>query len=108
MGTTKTAQHSPELLTIAEQLRALSNPARLAIMDYLAKTPGCICGDLTQVVGLSQPTVSQHLKALKQANLIQGTIDGNSICYCINPKELKKVGAFLDQIQTSNNQTCCS
>lgn len=108
MGTTKTEQHSSALLTIADQLRALSNPARLAIMDYLAKTPGCICGDLTEVVGLSQPTVSQHLKALKQVNLIKGTIDGNSICYCINPEELNKVGEFLNQIQISNNQTCCS
>jgi DNA-binding transcriptional ArsR family regulator len=66
--------------------KAIGHPARIAILQYLAKTNTCICGDLVEELGLAQATISQHLKELKNAGLIQGTIEGTSVCYCINPK----------------------
>jgi predicted transcriptional regulator len=67
-------------------MKALAHPARIAIIQYLIKTNACVNGQLVEELGLAQPTISQHLKELKNAGLIQGTIEGTSVCYCINPK----------------------
>lgn len=86
MGITKTALFTKKQNEIASMAKALAHPARIAILQYLVKKNACVCGDLVDELGLAQATTSQHLKELKNAGLIQGTIEGVSVCYCINPK----------------------
>lgn len=85
MGLTKTEIFTEEQNRLAIMLKAVAHPARIAILEQIIKSNACICGDLVNELGLAQPTISQHLKELKNAGLIQGTIEGVSICYCINP-----------------------
>ncbi|MBA3828640.1 MAG: winged helix-turn-helix transcriptional regulator [Taibaiella sp.] len=86
MGASKTELFTKKQNELAAMAKALGHPARIAILQQLVKTNSCICGDLVDELGLAQPTISQHLKELKQAGLIQGTVEGVSVCYCINPK----------------------
>src|SRR3546814_16296012 len=86
MGLTKSEIFSAEQNRLAQLLKALAHPARIAILQHLIKINTCICGDLVEELGLAQATISQHLKELKNAGLIQGTIEGVSVCYCINPE----------------------
>jgi predicted transcriptional regulator len=86
MGITKTEIFTAEQNQLAQMLKALAHPARIAILQQIIKANACICGDLVDELGLAQATISQHLKELKNAGLIQGTIEGVSVCYCINPK----------------------
>ncbi len=86
MGATKTEIFTEEQNRLAVVLKALAHPARIAILQRMMAVNTCICGDLVGDLGLAQATISQHLKELKQAGLIQGTIEGTSICYCIEPK----------------------
>lgn len=85
MGLTKTEIFTEEQNRLAVLLKAMAHPARVAILQHIIKTNACICGDLVEELGLAQATISQHLKELKTAGLIQGTIEGVSVCYCINP-----------------------
>ena len=110
MGITKTALFTSEENELAIVLKALGHPARIAIMNYLTKMNECICGDLVNELPLAQPTISQHLKELKNAGLIQGTIEGTSICYCINPDGFEKVKSFFDVVTISiqtKHKSCC-
>ena len=91
MGATKTEHFTEEQNEIAMLAKALGHPARIAIIEYLANVDSCICGDIVKELPLAQPTVSQHLKELKNAGLIKGNIEGNSICYCIDENILKKL-----------------
>lgn len=84
MGLTKSDKFTKEQNDLAILAKALGHPARVAIIQYLAKSQSCVCGDIVQELPLSQSTVSQHLKELKNAGLIKGTIEGPSVCYCIN------------------------
>jgi predicted transcriptional regulator len=86
MGFTKTEMFTDEQNRLAVMLKAIAHPARIAILQHIISAHACICGDLVEETGLAQPTISQHLKELKNAGLIQGTIEGVSICYCIEPK----------------------
>jgi len=85
MGLTKTEIFTEEQNRLAVVLKAMAHPARIAILQQIIKANACICGDLVEELGLAQATISQHLKELKTAGLIQGTIEGVSVCYCINP-----------------------
>lgn len=85
MGLTKTEIFTGEQNSLAVMLKAMAHPARIAILQQIIKANACICGDLVEELGLAQATISQHLKELKTAGLIQGTIEGVSVCYCINP-----------------------
>jgi DNA-binding transcriptional ArsR family regulator len=110
MGTTKTKDYSAQELSIAKYAKALSHPARVAILNVLLKRQSCICGDIVDELPLSQSTVSQHLKELKAAGLIKGDIDGVSVCYCIDEKEWMKVKTQLDQLLdklTMPSSKCC-
>lgn len=98
MGTTKTKDYSIQELSSAKYAKALSHPARIAILNLLLKRQACVCGDIVDELPLSQSTVSQHLKALKDAGLIKGDIDGASICYCIDEKEWNKAKMQLNQL----------
>jgi len=86
MGLTKTELFTKSQNEIAAMAKAIAHPARIAILQHLVKINACICGDLVEELGLAQATISQHLKELKAVGLIQGNIEGTSVCYCINPK----------------------
>jgi ArsR family transcriptional regulator len=98
MGTTKTKDYSAQELSIAKYAKALSHPARVAILNLLLKKQACACGDIVNELPLSQSTVSQHLKELKAAGLIKGDIDGASVCYCIYEKEWVKAKIQMNQL----------
>jgi DNA-binding transcriptional ArsR family regulator len=109
MGATKTDLFSVQQNELANMAKAIAHPARIAILQHLVKTNACICSDLVDDLGLAQPTISQHLKELKNAGLIQGTVEGVSTCYCINPKvwnEYKQVlSTFFAAVSIKTN--CC-
>jgi len=84
MGLSKTEKFTEEQNRMAVLAKALGHPARIAIIEYLTRAQSCVCGDIVNELPLSQSTVSQHLKELKDAGLIKGTIEGPSVCYCIN------------------------
>ncbi|MBC7758820.1 MAG: winged helix-turn-helix transcriptional regulator, partial [Phormidesmis sp. FL-bin-119] len=89
MGLTKTEIFTAEQNQLSQLLKAMSHPARIAILQRILISNTCICGDLVEELGLAQATISQHLKELKNAGIIQGTIEGVSVCYCINPETWK-------------------
>jgi len=80
---------------LAELAKALAHPIRVQIVRILARTAGCICGDLVDALPLAQSTVSQHLKVLKDAGLVRGTIDGPRTCYCIDPDGLRRLRVLV-------------
>ena len=90
-------------------MKALAHPARIAIIQHLVKSQACICGDLVDELGLAQATISQHLNELKKVGLIQGTVEGTSICYCIDPKVWKQYKASFDIffVPYVNKDGCC-
>ncbi|HRP88938.1 MAG TPA: metalloregulator ArsR/SmtB family transcription factor [Edaphocola sp.] len=108
MGATKTEHFTDQQNQIATIAKALGHPARIAIIEHLLKVNACICGDIVNELPLAQPTVSQHLKELKNAGLIKGSIEGNAICYCIdeNTFEILK-NNFSKIIATVTKQNCC-
>ncbi len=105
MGTTKKELFTVEQNRLAELAKAIAHPARVAILQYLAMTNKCVCGDIVEELPLSQSTVSQHLKELKKADLIQGNIEGTSICYCINPKVIEETQIILGKFFAK--VSCC-
>ena len=110
MGATKTDHFTDKQNTIATLAKALGHPARVAIIDYLLKVNSCICGDIVNELPLAQPTVSQHLKELKNAGLIKGDIEGNTICYCIDEKVFDKLRNYFTIIHTKLEKkkgNCC-
>jgi ArsR family transcriptional regulator, arsenate/arsenite/antimonite-responsive transcriptional repressor len=92
-------------VSVARMCKALSHPARIAIMRILAERNSCVCGELVTTLPLAQATISQHLKELKEAGLIRGDVDGPRVCYCIDPKGWKKAQKFF--IELSTMETCC-
>jgi len=110
MGVSKIDKFSESQNQLASLAKVLGHPARIAILQELFKRDSCICGDLVSEIGLAQATISQHLRELKNAGLIKGTIDGTSVCYCINLetwKTLKGVlSDFLDQDITCSSECC--
>lgn len=109
MGITKTEHFTDHQNEIATLAKALGHPARIAIIEYLVRVDTCICGDIVNELPLSQSTVSQHLKELKNAGLIKGNIEGKAICYCIDENVLGKIKDFLKNITTELNKinNCC-
>lgn len=108
MGATKTDLFTKKQNDIAAMAKAIAHPARIAILQELIKTNACICGDLVNELGLAQATISQHLKELKKAGLIQGNIEGTSICYCINPKVWQVYRQiFATFFKDINPGSCC-
>jgi ArsR family transcriptional regulator len=107
MGATKTDQFSKRENDMAQLFKALAHPARIAIVEYLLSVDTCICGDIVDHLPLAQPTVSQHLKELKQADVIQGSVEGTAICYCINEKTMQKIQKYFGKIESKIVQKCC-
>ena len=108
MGLTKAEEFSKTQNELALFTKALGHPARIGILQFLVKSKACVCGDIVDELPLSQSTVSQHLKELKNAGLIKGDVDGPSVCYCIDEKNWNKakklIGTFLD---TYEGTSCC-
>lgn len=108
MGTAKTEEFSVKDNKIAGYAKALAHPARIAILRILLKKQACICGDIVEELPLSQSTVSQHLKELKEVGLIRGDIEGKSVCYCIDEKEWENAKTYLNSfLSASINKTKC-
>lgn len=98
MGVTRTELFSKQQNELAQVAKVLAHPARIAIVQHLARINACINSDLVQELGLAQATISQHLRELKQAGLIQGTIEGVSVSYCINPLRWNEVKLLLNNL----------
>ncbi|MDN6279513.1 MAG: metalloregulator ArsR/SmtB family transcription factor [Psychroflexus sp.] len=111
MGITKTALFTAQQNEFAQIAKVLGHPARLAIIEYLLETKTCICGDLVDELGLAQATISQHLRELKKTGIIQGTIEGTSVCYCIEPKKWEETKnlfmTLFNKYPSTADQDCC-
>ncbi|MES2554593.1 MAG: metalloregulator ArsR/SmtB family transcription factor [Bacteroidota bacterium] len=110
MGTTKTDLFTHEQNEISSLLKAIAHPARIAILEYLIKVDTCICGDIVNELPLAQPTVSQHLKELKNAGLIKGSIEGNAICYCVDKATVARIEAYFSGVSSKldcKTDQCC-
>lgn len=108
MGVTKTREFTKSQNELAILAKAIGHPARIAILQFLIQSKSCVCGAIVDELPLSQSTVSQHLKELKNAGLIKGDIDGPSVCYCIDERAWnrarKLIGEMFDSYQ---GQDCC-
>ncbi|MBB4079398.1 DNA-binding transcriptional ArsR family regulator [Lewinella aquimaris] len=96
MGVTKTEAYTAPQLELAGLCKVLGHPARIAILEKLLATDCCICRDLTDEIDLAQPTVSRHLKELKDAGLIAGSTDGNTVKYCIDRERWLEISGLID------------
>ncbi len=106
MGLTKTDLFTENQNEIAMLAKAIAHPARVAIIEYLLKVNACICNDIVNELPLAQPTISQHLKELKNAGIIKGNIEGNAICYCINEPVFSKIQGLFQPMQLIQNKCC--
>ncbi|MFC3199965.1 ArsR/SmtB family transcription factor [Parapedobacter deserti] len=109
MGITKTEIFSKKQNELATTFKALAHPARIAILQHIIKQQACICNDLVLELGLAQPTISQHLRELKNIGIIKGTIEGTSVCYCIDEANWRSIKAELDAFlsQDVSVDRCC-
>ncbi|MGV8947303.1 MAG: ArsR/SmtB family transcription factor [Lutibacter sp.] len=102
--------YSDKQKEVALFAKAFGHPARVAILQQLFEIDACYCGDLSEEIGLAQPTISQHLKELKTLDLIEGTIEGTKVCYCIDSENWAKMKEvmlqFLNQ-DIANKEDCC-
>ncbi len=111
MSVTADASFSDTDRRLADTLKALAHPARLAIVRLLAERDECVCGEIVDDLPLAQSTVSQHLKALKEAGLVQGTVEGRRTCYCLDPGAVAALrddlDAFFDDVDPSSLSPSC-
>lgn len=110
MGTTKSAVFTTRQNELAALAKAIGHPARIAIIEYLLEINACVCGDIVDILPLAQATVSQHLKELKNAGLIKGSVEGTSVCYCLDEAGFEKIRAFFGHIASvleQKNDNCC-
>lgn len=109
MGLTKSEKFTETQNELANIARVLGHPARIAILQHLFAAKNCVCGDLVDIIGLAQPTISQHLKELKNIGLIKGEIEGTSVCYCIDQKKWNQTSNLLIQFlnfKASTSEAC--
>ncbi len=109
MGITKSNLFTNEQNELALLSKALGHPARIAILEFLLQSRACINSDLVEELGLAQATVSQHLRELKQLGIIQGTIEGSSMNYCINSVKWKEMSKTFNALfnKHSKQKICC-
>lgn len=106
MGRTKSNLFTPQQNKLASFAKALGHPARIAILEHLIRKGTCVCGDIVDELPLSQATISQHLKAMKEAGIVQGEVDGVYRCYCVDEATCKLFGNTLNDLFKKLN-TCC-
>jgi DNA-binding transcriptional ArsR family regulator len=107
MGLSKADEFTVRDNRVARYAKALAHPARVAILQLLLKKDACICGDIVEGLPLSQSTVSQHLKELKEAGLIKGEIEGAKVCYCIDDAEWEAARKYLAGFFAASPRRCC-
>jgi len=107
MGVTKTQIFNLEQNELAVIFKVLSNPARIAILQYISQQDSCICNDIVDEIGLAQPTISQHLKELKSIDLIKGEVEGKKVCYCINLQKWTEIQTLLNIFFNTTKNNCC-
>lgn len=110
MGASKTEYFTAKQNAIAAIAKALGHPARVAIVEYLLSVDSCICGDIVNELPLAQPTVSQHLKELKNAGIIKGEIEGNAICYCVDETVIEQLQGYFASVAAilhKKKSSCC-
>ncbi len=107
MGASKIDIYTPEINDIASLAKVFSHPARIAILEFISKQEGCICNDIVDEIGLSQPTISQHLQVINSAGLLKGSFKGKSICYCLNVKRFQEFQNLFNQFFNRTASNCC-
>lgn len=110
MGVSKKEIFTDRVNRLATLAKALGHPARIAIIEVLIQENSCICRDLVSEIGLSQPTISQHLKELKDVGLIKGTVDGPKMCYCLDISTIHEIRDAFSKLTTSALKSisdCC-
>lgn len=109
MGVTKSDIFTEEQNKLSALFKVLGHPARVAILQYIIGQNACICNDLVEELGLAQATISQHLKELKSIGIIKGTIEGKSVCYCIDEKVWDNIRLEFNNFFNQNvkQNTCC-
>lgn len=109
MGITKTDFFNEKQNKTALLLKAMGHPARVAIIEYLLTVESCVCGDIVNELPLAQPTISQHLKELKSVGIIKGSVEGTSVCYCLNSDVINELENYFKIInkKTENKGACC-
>ena len=107
----KTELYQADQQEIAKIAKVLSHPARVAIIQFLAKKRVCISGDISNELPLSRTTVSQHLSELKESGIIQGEVSGLNVCYCLDLKVVEHIknlfGGFFENTMKEQSDTCC-
>ena len=111
MGTTKSILFTDQQNKLAAMAKAIAHPARIAILEHIIRSNTCINNELVKELGLAQATVSQHLNALKDVGIIQGSVEGKAMCYCINDKEWEfiknQLNQFFNQPISCKSDDCC-
>ena len=109
MGLAKTEMFTDEQNEVSLFAKVFGHPARVAILQHLFKINSCVCGDLVNEIGLAQPTISQHLKELKNLGLIKGNVEGTSVCYCIDSENWAAMKSVMFQFldQDTSKTACC-
>lgn len=110
MGLSKVEMFTDEQNKIAMLAKVLGHPARVAILQFLFNQDACVCGEIVTEIGLAQPTISQHLKELKHLGLIKGSVEGTSICYCIDNDNWSTMKSILSDFLNQDlveKQKCC-
>lgn len=113
MAINRKMEFAADEIALADLAKAISHPARIAILKILAQQKNCICGEIVEGLPLAQATVSQHLKELKSIGLIKGTIEGKTSCYCIDwdvfNQFISHFGVFAELAQNASvqSQSCC-
>jgi len=108
MGVSKTENFTDKHNEMAILLKAIAHPARVAILEHILKVNACICNDIVNELPLAQPTISQHLKELKSAGIIKGSVEGSSICYCVNEKAIHKLLKLFEKYSGKlEKNKCC-
>lgn len=107
MGATKTQIFNTKQNELAILFKVLSNPARIAILEYISQQESCICNDIVDEIGLAQPTISQHLKELKSIDLIKGEIEGKKVCYCIDLVRWAEIQTLINSFFNTTKNNCC-
>ncbi len=107
MGASKTHIFTISQNELAQAAKVLAHPARISILQYISRQENCICTDLVDVIGLAQPTISQHLNEIKKIGLLHGTFEGKNLCYCINREKWVALQQAFHLFFTNVNQNCC-
>ncbi len=107
MGASNLNIHTQEQKEIAAIAKVLAHPARVAILQYISSQDACICGDIVDKIGLSQPTISQHLQVIRSAGLINGSFEGKSICYCLDVDRFKELQNLFNNYFNQTASNCC-